>query len=73
MVPVPPFISVAVMAELVAPMVVCGNVRWVGVVVTLPEVEAPPVPASGMVCGLLPAASLKLRVAVRVPAAFGAK
>ena len=44
-----------------------------GVAVTEPEVEAVPVPERAMVCGLLLPASLKLKVAVRVPVPLGAK
>lgn len=70
---VPAFMRLAVMAPLVLPMLVCGKVSRVGVMVTVPDVVATPVPESAMVCGLLPASSLKFRVAARVPAAIGSK
>lgn len=68
-----PFNKVTVMAELLEPVLVCGKVSLVGVTVTVPEVEVPPVPERAMVCGLLLPASSKVRVALRVPVPLGEK
>jgi hypothetical protein len=48
------------------------NAKLDGLAATIP-VAAIPNPESGTFCGLLPAESLKLRVAVRVPVAVGLK
>jgi hypothetical protein len=64
-----PLVRVSV-SELLEPTVTLPNARLVGLTVTLPEAEVP-VPESATVCGLLVAESVKVRVAVRLPAAAG--
>jgi hypothetical protein len=65
-----PLLSVTDCGELVDPTAVFANEMPVGAAVTLPVEEAP-VPVKATVCGLLLPVSLKLRVAVRIPAALG--
>lgn len=67
------FDRVADIALMVEPMSTEPKDRVAGEVVTDPEVEAVPVPASAMICGLPEAPSLKLRMAVREPVAVGLK
>jgi len=47
--------------------------KLVGDTVTLPDDPPVPSPVTATCCGLLPALSVKLRVAVRVPEAVGLK
>jgi hypothetical protein len=66
---VSPLIRVTDWLGLLAPTVVPGNVRLVGLAATPPV----PQPVSATVCGLPPSESLKLNVAVREPGAVGPK
>ena len=66
----PPLLSVEVCAALVEPTGVTAKVRLVGVTVTA-DVDVEPVPESDAVCGLLPAVSEIVKVAVRAPVVVG--
>ena len=67
---VPPFVNVTVWGELVAPTGVFANERLVGITDAF-AVLLVPVPVNATVCGLFVAESVKVSVAVRVPAAVG--
>jgi hypothetical protein len=67
---VSPLVSVTDWDVLVEPTAVLANERLVGVAETLPGALVP-IPERVVVC--VPAESLKLRMAVRVPVVFGAK
>ena len=65
---VPPLVRVTVCAALVASIFVAVNARLAGATLTAAWA---PVPESATVCGLFPAESLNVRVAVCAPAAEG--
>jgi hypothetical protein len=67
-----PFDSVTVWGALVLPIEAPGKLRLAGETDAVAGVT-PPTPESATVCGLLAAESVKVRVAVRVPAAVGLK
>ena len=66
-----PFVTVMVCALLDEPVATLPNDKVVGARVTLPDDPPVPTPESATCCGLLPALSVKLRVAVRVPETVG--
>ncbi len=66
----PPLLSVTVWAALVAPTVVAANGRLAGATVAF---AGEPTPDNATICGLLPAPSVNVSVAVREPAAVGLK
>ena len=70
---VPLFVSVAAFAAPVLPIVTETQFRAVGLTDALPEVVATAVPVNATVCGVFIAESVKLSVALRVPAAVGLK
>jgi hypothetical protein len=67
---VPPLVSVTDCAEAVVPTFVEVNVRLVGITDAFTALLVPE-PDKATVCGLFPAESVKVSVAVRVPAAAG--
>jgi len=69
---VPVLVSVTDCVALVVPTLVLGKVSEAGERLTVaPELDDPPVPESGMICGVLGALSNRLTCAVRVPEAVG--
>lgn len=66
-----PFVTVTICALLDEPVATLPKDKLVGVKVTLPEDPPAPRPETATCCGLFPALSVKLSVAVRVPEAVG--
>ncbi len=68
---VPPLVSVTDWADAVVPTVVDAKVRLVGATVAFAALAEEPVPERATVCGLFPAPSVNVSVAVREPVAVG--